>query len=81
MWIMQQLEMIPLIIMDITQFELITIAGALVGMWLKFQSEFVSLKSRVRVLENDNGELKANIETLLKEIQEVKLLLAKNQVQ
>lgn len=81
MWIMQQLEMIPLIIMDITQFELITIAGALVGMWLKFQSEFVSLKSRVRVLENDNGELKANIETLLKEIQEIKLLLAKNQVQ
>jgi len=73
--------MTPLIIMDITQFELITIAGALVGMWLKFQSEFVSLKSRVRVLENDNGELKANIETLLKEIQEVKLLLAKNQVQ
>jgi len=73
--------MIPLIIMDITQFELITIAGALVGMWLKFQSEFVSLKSRVKVLENDNGELKANIETLLKEIQEVKLLLAKNQVQ
>ena len=67
--------------MDITQFELITIAGALVGMWLKFQSEFVSLKSRVKVLENDNGELKANIETLLKEIQEVKLLLAKNQVQ
>jgi hypothetical protein len=39
------------------------------------------MKARVKALEGDNGELKKNIETLLKEIQEIKLLLAKNQMQ
>jgi hypothetical protein len=67
--------------MDLTQFELLTIAGALVGMWLKFQSDFTTLKSRVKVLEMDNGEFKNKIDTLLTEIQEIKMLLAKNQMQ
>jgi hypothetical protein len=65
----------------LTQFELLTMVGALIGMWLKFQNDFTTLKSRVKVLEMDHGDLKANIETLLKELQEIKLLLAKNQVQ
>lgn len=68
-------------VMDMTQFELLTIAGALIGMWLKFQSDFTTLKSRVKVLEMDNGEFKNKIDTLLTEIQEIKMLLAKNQVQ
>jgi uncharacterized coiled-coil DUF342 family protein len=67
--------------MDLTQFELLTIAGALIGMWLKFQSDFTTLKSRVKVLEMDNGEFKNKIDTLLNEIQEIKMLLAKNQMQ
>jgi Tfp pilus assembly protein PilN len=65
----------------LTQFELLSIVGALIGMWLKFQNDFTSVKSRVRVLEADNGELKQNIKQLLEDIQEIKLLLAKNQVQ
>lgn len=67
--------------MDLTQFELLSIAGALVGMWLKFQADFTTLKSRVKVLEMDNGEFKNKIDTLLTEIQEIKMLLAKNQMQ
>tara|TARA_E500000318_G_scaffold7690_2_gene7114 strand:+ start:18419 stop:18622 length:204 start_codon:yes stop_codon:yes gene_type:complete len=67
--------------MDLTQFELLTIAGALVGMWLKFQSDFTTLKSRVKVLEMDNGEFKQKVDQLLTEIQEIKMLLARNQVQ
>mgnify|MGYP003128981861 FL=1 len=67
--------------MDLTQFELLSVAGALVGMWLKFQSEFTTLKSRVKVLEMDNSTFKGKIDTLLTEIQEIKMLLAKNQVQ
>lgn len=67
--------------MDLTQFELLTIVGALIGMWLKFQSDFTTLKSRVKVLEMDNGEFKNKIDTLLTEIQEIKMLLAKNQMQ
>jgi hypothetical protein len=67
--------------MDLTQFELLSITGALIGMWLKFQNDFTTLKSRVKVLEMDNGEFKSKIDTLLTEIQEIKMLLAKNQVQ
>lgn len=67
--------------MDLTQFELLSIAGALAGMWLKFQSEFTTLKSRVKVLEMDNSAFKGKVDTLLTEIQEIKMLLAKNQVQ
>jgi len=67
--------------MDLTQFELLSIAGALIGMWLKFQSEFTTLKSRVKVLEMDNSAFKGKVDTLLTEIQEIKMLLAKNQVQ
>ena len=66
---------------NLTHFEFLAVAGALLGFWLKHQSDFTTVKARVRSLESDNGELKKNIETLLKEIQEVKLLLAKNQVQ
>lgn len=74
--------MILALTMDaLTQFELLSIVGALIGMWLKFQNDFTSVKSRVRVLESDNGELKQNIKQLLEDIQEIKLLLAKNQVQ
>ena len=67
--------------MDQTQFELLSIVAALLVMWLKFQSEFTTLKYRVKVLEMDNGEFKNKIDQLLTEIQEIKMLLAKNQVQ
>jgi hypothetical protein len=66
---------------NLTHFEFLVVAGGLIGFWLKHQSDFTTLKSRVKSLELDNGELKKNIETLLKEIQEIKLLLAKNQMQ
>ena len=56
-------------------------AGALVGGWIKFQSDYNRLSSRVAVLEADNSEFKEDMKQLLREIQEVKLLLAKNQVE
>ena len=49
-------------------------------MWIKFQTDYTTLKARVHTLENDNGELKQNIKQLLEDIQEIKLLLAKNKV-
>jgi TusA-related sulfurtransferase len=39
------------------------------------------LKGRVIALETDNSEMKEDIKQLLKEVQEVKILLAKNQMQ
>ena len=64
----------------ITQFELLAVVGSLIGMWVKFQTDYTTLKSRVKVLEADNGELKQNIKQLLEDIQEIKLLLAKNKM-
>jgi len=66
---------------NLTHFEFLTVAGGLIGFWLKHQSDYASLKARVRTLENDNGELKGNIKQLLEDIQEIKLLLAKNKVE
>jgi len=64
-----------------TQFELLLIAGSLIGIWIKHQSDYSSLKGRVTALETDNSEMKDDVKQLLKEVQEVKVLLAKNQLQ
>jgi hypothetical protein len=66
---------------NLSHFEFLAVAGALVGGWIKFQSDYNRLSSRVAVLESDNSEFKEDMKQLLREIQEVKLLLAKNQMQ
>lgn len=66
---------------NLTHFEFLVVGGGLIGFWLKHQSDFTTLKARVRSLETDNGELKGNIKQLLEDIQEIKLLLAKNKVE
>jgi len=66
--------------MDLTQYELLILAGSLVGGWLKFQGEYSRLDARVKLVESDHNELKADLKHLLNDIQEIKLLLAKNKV-
>jgi len=65
----------------LTQFELMFIAGSFIGIWIKHQSDYSSLKGRVIALETDNTEFKNDVKQLLKEVQELKILLAKNQMQ
>lgn len=57
------------------------VAGSLVGGWMKFQADYNRLSARVHALEADNAEFKDDVKQLLKDIQEIKLLLAKNQMQ
>ena len=66
---------------NLTHFEFLTVAGALVAGWVKFHSDYSKLSSRVHALEADNEEFKADVKQLLKDIQEIKLLLAKNKVE
>ncbi len=66
---------------NLTHFEFLTVAGALVAGWVKFQSDYSKLSSRVHALEADNAEFKADVKQMLKDIQEIKLLLAKNKVE
>jgi hypothetical protein len=66
---------------NLSHFEFLTVAGALVMGWIKFQSDYSKLSSRVHALETDNQEFKDDFKQMLKDIQEIKLLLAKNQMQ
>ena len=66
---------------NLSHFEFLTVAGALLMGWIKFQADYNKLSSRVHALEADNAELKADVKQLLQDIQEIKLLLAKNQMQ
>lgn len=65
----------------LSHFEFLTVAGALVAGWVKFQSEYGKLSARVHALETDNQEFRADVKQLLQDIQEIKLLLAKNKVE
>jgi len=66
---------------NLSHFEFLTVAAALVMGWIKFQNDYAKLSSRVHALETDNAEFKADVKQLLKDIQEIKLLLAKNKVE
>lgn len=70
-----------MILENLTHFEFLTVAGALVAGWVKFQSEYGRLSARVHALESDNQEFKKDMKQLLSDIQEIKLLLAKNKVE
>ena len=65
----------------LSHFEFLVVASTLVGGWLKFQADYNKLSSRVHALEADNKEFKSDFKKLMADIQEIKLLLAKNQVQ
>lgn len=66
---------------NLSHFEFLSVAAALIMGWVKFQSDYARLSSRVHTLEADNAEFKADVKQLLKDIQEIKLLLAKNKVE
>jgi outer membrane murein-binding lipoprotein Lpp len=65
----------------LSHFEFLVVAGSLIGGWMKFQADYNKLSSRVHALEADNKEFKADVKQLLKDIQEIKVLLAKNKVE
>jgi len=65
----------------LSHFEFLVVAGTLIGGWIKFQADYNKLSSRVYTLEADNKEFKSDFKQLMKDIQEIKLLLAKNKVE
>ena len=65
----------------LSHFEFLVVAGSLIGGWMKFQADYNRLSSRVHALETDNKEFKADVKQLLKDVQEIKVLLAKNKVE
>jgi mannose/fructose/N-acetylgalactosamine-specific phosphotransferase system component IID len=69
------------VVMDLTQYEILAVIGALVATWVKHKVDYSKLEAKVMVLESDNAEFKKDLKTLIEAVQEIKLLLAKNQVQ
>lgn len=65
---------------NITHFEFLMVAGALIGVWIKHQNDYAALKSRVKTLELKNDKIDALLQQLAEDIAEIKLLLARKQI-
>ena len=59
-----------------TLFEIMTLAAALVGVYMKLTQEVGKLKARIISLEKTEGEVKNMLNELLAAVQEIKILLA-----
>lgn len=66
---------------DFSSYEFLMVGGALIGAWIKFQADYNRLSARVGNLEIVNQDFKKDVKQLLKDIQEIKLLLAKNKLE
>ena len=62
--------------MDITQYEMLVLAAALLGTFFKFQRDYTILTARVVALEKQESEVKQLLKNLCDGMQEIKLLLA-----
>jgi len=64
----------------LTIYEIIVVAAALVGTYIKMNTEINKLKSRIFVLEQSNGDIIAMLKEVSKDLNEIKLLLARKQL-
>jgi hypothetical protein len=64
----------------ISHIEFLMVAGSLVGVWIKHQNDYAALKSRVKTLELRNDEITVMLKQLAADIAEIKLLLARKQI-
>jgi len=60
----------------ITLFEVLTLAGALVGVYFKLQTEVGKLKGRIAMLEKQELQVMNMLEKLVTAVDEIKILLA-----
>lgn len=65
---------------DISHFEFLLVAGSLIGVWIKHQNDYAALKSRVKSIELKNDETSSILKQLSEDIAEIKLLLARRQL-
>lgn len=61
---------------NLTTFEILMLAGSILGVYVKLTQELGKLKSRIIALEKTEGEVKKLLTELLTSVQEIKLLLA-----
>ena len=59
-----------------TLFEILTLAGGLIGVYVKLSTEVGKLESRVIMLERQESEVKKMLTDLVTAVNDIKLLLA-----
>jgi len=64
----------------ISIYEGIILLAGIIGVYVKLQTEMGKLKSRVHVLEQSKNNVTDMLQKLSKDIQEIKLLLARKQI-
>ncbi len=65
----------------ITLFEILTLAGALIGVYFKLQTEIGKLKGRIAMLERQEATVMNMLEKLVTSVDEIKILLAQKGIQ
>ena len=65
----------------LTTFEILSLAGAIIGVYTKLTGELGKLKGRVVALEKTETEVKGMLVELLASVQEIKILLAKKGIE
>jgi hypothetical protein len=61
-------------------YEFVAIAAALIGTYVKMNIEITKMKSRIFVLEQNNSEITKMLQKLHEDLGEIKLLLARKQL-
>ena len=61
-------------------YEIVLLSGGIVGVYIRINNEVSKLKNRVYTLEQSKHEVTDMLKELSEDIQEIKLLLARKQI-
>jgi len=63
-----------------TMYEIILLIAGLVGIYVKFNNDISKIKNRIYTLEQSKDEVKDLLKELQEDLAEIKLLLARKQI-
>lgn len=66
--------------MDISVYQLIMLVAGLVGVYVKLNIDMSKLSLRLDIYERQTVVLQNSIDKLIKDVQEIKILLARNRI-
>ena len=66
--------------MTLTDYKIIGLAIGMVGIYVKLHSEVMTIKTQQYSLENNNEKVDKKLEQVVDDLAEIKLLLARNQM-
>jgi hypothetical protein len=67
-------------LMDVTTYELLLLAGSIVGVYIKLKMDINEVVLKQKNHEIQTEEIKQDLRKLLDAVQEIKLLLARNRL-